>query len=292
MDKIEKSCNEDTVDGVYNYEDDKWNKRLKTLMWNELTKVKQQYLKLDLQNALDYEKFCTISIVWHSTKIEGCSLTETDTKVLLEKDITAAGKPLRDHLMIKDHYTAFQFIKKQARQKEKITPEFIQQIGSLGMKHTGAITNTVLGTFDSSKGDLRLTQVYVDKKYFPDYKKVPELLNQLCQSVNERLEAVKKEDILKLASDLHYNFVNMHPFADGNGRTARLLMNYIQLYHDEPLIKIFSENRTEYIDALNETENKEDINIFREFIGKQQLKFLHAEIDKYTDLDKGYVLMF
>ena len=78
---------------------------------------------------------------------------------------------------------------------------------------------------------------------------------------------------MKLAADVHYNFVNIHPFGDGNGRTSRLLMNYIQLYHNEPLIKIFTEDRTEYIDALNETEEKENLEIFREFIGKQETKF-------------------
>lgn len=58
-----------------------------------------------------------ISMVYHSTKIEGCSLTENDTKVLLENGITANGKPLTDHLMVKDHYNAFLFIKEKAEAK-------------------------------------------------------------------------------------------------------------------------------------------------------------------------------
>ena len=153
-------------------------------MKTEYSKIKKQYLELDLQNVIDYEKFCMISIVWHSTKIEGCSLTETDTKVLIENDITAAGKPLKDHLMIKDHFSAFQFIKDQAKAKRKLSVDFIKEIGALVMKNTGGFTKTVLGDFDISKGDLRLAQVYVDKKYFPDYKKVPSLLEQLCKSVN------------------------------------------------------------------------------------------------------------
>lgn len=208
-------------------------------MWGELNKIKQDYLKLDLQNVLDYEKFCMISIVWHSTKIEGCSLTETDTKVLLENDITAAGKPLRDHLMIKDHFVAFQFIKEQAKLKRKLSIDFFKEIGALLMKNTGGITNTALGSFDTSKGDLRLAQVYVDKKYFPDNKKVPELLEQLCNSVNEKIDNVNNESVLKLSSDIHYNFVNIHPFGDGNGRAARLLMNYIQLYHNNTSLNVY-----------------------------------------------------
>lgn len=261
-------------------------------MKNDYSKIKKQYLELDLQNVIDYEKFCMISIVWHSTKIEGCSLTETDTKVLIENDITAAGKPLQDHLMIKDHFAAFQFIKEQAKIKRKLSVDFIKEIGALVMKNTGGFTKTVLGDFDTSKGDLRLAQVYVDKKYFPNYKKVPMLLEQLSNSVNKRIDKVKDYEIIKLSSDIHYNFVNIHPFGDGNGRTARLLMNYIQLYYNEPLIKVFTEDRVEYIDALNQTEEQKNLDIFREFIINQEIKFLKVEIEKHKKIDKGFMLMF
>jgi len=257
-------------------------------MWDKLNQLTEEYKCLNLQDVLDYEKFCIISIMWHSTKIEGCSLSETDTKVLLEFDITATGKPLNDHLMIKDHYAAFMFVKQQAQAKQKLTIEIIQKINALVMYHTGAQVNTILGSFDSSKGDFRLVQVFVDRKYFPDFKKVPALTRKLVDSVNEKIDHVSSEDILKLAADLHYNFVNIHPFADGNGRTARLLANYIMFYHDEPLIKIFSEDRTGYIDALNETEDTKDLMVFREFVARQQIKFLKQEITKYKKLEGDY----
>jgi len=229
---------------------------------------------------------------WHSTKIEGCSLTETDTKVLIENDITASGKPLTDHLMVKDHYDTFLFIKEQAKNKRKFSLDFVKEIAARVMKNTGGETNTALGSFNTANGDLRLVQVYVDKKYFPDFKKVPELLERFCKSVNERIDQVKNIDVLKLAADVHYNFVNIHPFADGNGRISRLLMNYIQLYHNQPLIKIFTEDRTKYIDKLNEAEEKNNPEIFRNFIVEQQLKFLKEEIKKYKKLDKGFMMMF
>ncbi len=82
-------------------------------MWKEWEILRAQYLDLKLDQVIDYEKFSWISMVYHSTKIKGCSLTETDTRMLLEKDITASGKPLTDHLMVKDHFAALSFIKEQ-----------------------------------------------------------------------------------------------------------------------------------------------------------------------------------
>jgi hypothetical protein len=69
-------------------------------------------------------------------------------------------------------------------------------------------------------------------------------------------------------------------------------MNYIQLYFGEPLIKIFTEDRAEYIDALNETEDKENLNIFRDFICLQQIKFYEAELEKFRKRSAEYSLLF
>jgi len=261
-------------------------------VWDNHRKLSKQYISHGIMDSIDYEKFCMISIVYNSSKIEGCSLTETDTKVLIENNITAHGKPLTDHLMVKDHFNAFMMIKESASQKRKISIDFIKEINLYVMQSTGGIVNTVSGSFDTSKGDLRLAQVYVDKKYFPDFAKISSLLQQLVDAINEKIDSVKGNDIVKLAADIHYNFVNIHPFGDGNGRTARLLMNYIQLYHGEPLIKIFTEDRAEYIDALNDAEEKGNIDIFRDFIGKQHIKFFEAELEKYNKGKSGFSLLF
>jgi Fic family protein len=261
-------------------------------MWSELDKNRKKYLKLNLQNVMDYEKFFMISIIYHSTKIEGCSLTETDTKVLLDKDITAKGKPLKDHLMVKDHYSAFLFLKDQALQKRKLSLEFIQETCSVLMKNTGKIVNSASGRFDTSKGDFRLVQVYVDRKYFPDFKKVTDLLKKLFENVNDKIDSVSDaNEILKLSADLHYNLVNIHPFSDGNGRISRLFMNYILMYHNQPYVKMFTEDRAEYIDSLNETEDQEDLSIFRDFICSQQNKFFKSEIKKHSKTT-GFNLLF
>jgi len=261
-------------------------------MWAELKKYREEYLKLKLDENINYSTFSMISIVWNSTKIEGCSLNENDTQLLLDKNITAKGKPLSDHLMIKDHFEAFHFIKQEAVSKRKITPAFLKEVAMLVMKNTGGINQTAMGSFDTSKGDFRLAQVYVEKKYFPDFKKVPQLVNELCKKINDKIDYVERNDIVKLAADTHYNLVNIHPWGDGNGRISRLMMNYIQLYHNESLIKIFMEDRAEYIKALNETEEKSNPEIFREFIASQQLKFFKSEIEKFNKKDTDFNFLF
>jgi Fic family protein len=261
-------------------------------MWNRLNALREQYMNQGIRESLDYEKFCLMSIVYHSTKIEGCSLTETDTRVLLENNITASGKPLTDHLMVTNHYHAFRVAKQFAIEKRKMSVDLIKEINAAVMKSTGGLVNTISGSFDTSRGDLRLAQVYVDTKYFPDFNKVPQLLQQLVLEVNQRIDSVSGNEILKLSADVHYNFVNIHPFGDGNGRTARIVMNYIQLYHNEPLIKIFTEDRAEYINSLNETEEKGDLNIFRDFVCRQQMKFYEVEIDKMNKGKSGFSLLF
>jgi len=258
-------------------------------MWKLLKNLREKYLNLHIQDAIDHEKFSMISIIYHSTKIEGCALSETDTKVLIENNLTAAGKPLTDHLMVKDHYESFLFIKQAALEKRQLDTGFIKEVNALVMKHTGGIVKTILGNFDTSQGDLRLLQVYVGKKYFPDFKKVSGLLEKMCDQINQQLYKIRDSasgnDILNCASDLHYHFINIHPFGDGNGRTSRLLMNYIQMLYQEPLIKIFTEDRAAYIDALNEAEEKEDLSIFQNFVCGQQIKFYQAEIEKYEKMN-------
>ncbi|NLF42613.1 MAG: Fic family protein [Bacteroidales bacterium] len=261
-------------------------------MWDKLRILREEYLDQRIMDSIGYEKYCLISIVYHSCKIEGCSLSNTDTKVLLENNITAQGKPLVDHLMVKDHYNAFLKIKQDAIEKRRLSVDFIKEINALVMKSTGAINKTISGEFDTSKGDLRLAPVYVDKKYFPDFRKVPELLKGLVVYVNDRIDTVEGNDIVKLSADIHYNFVNIHPFGDGNGRTSRLLMNYIQLYHNQPLIKIYTEDRAEYIDMLNETEEQGNINIFRDFICRQQIKFFEIELNKFRKSKSGFTFLF
>ena len=242
-----------------------------------------KYLQITL-GVIDYIKHNQYAISHHSTVIEGSTLTGTETQVSLEEGLTAKGKPLLHHLMVKDHLEALQFVIAKASQKGGLTISLIQQIASIVMKNTGTVYNTALGSFDSSKGDFRLLNVSagIKGKSYLNYSKVPKAMSLLCEDFNKQLQIaqVTTAKINDFAYLLHYQFVTIHPFADGNGGTGRLLMHYVQSYYDKPLTIIASQNKTEYIDALVQTREKEDINIFLNFMRKQHIDFLRDEIDR------------
>lgn len=242
------------------------------------------------QGVIDYEKYNQYAISHHSTVIEGSTLTEVETQVFLDEGLTAKGKPLLHHLMVKDHLNALQFVVNQAHKKISLTLPFIKQVAAIVMKDTGTVHNTVLGNFDTAKGDLRLLNVSagIGGKSYMNYSKVPQAMKELCNDFNSRLTAEKltTDQVNDLAFLLHYQFVTIHPFADGNGRTGRLLMNYIQAFYDKPLTVVFSQNKADYIQALVETRQQENIKIFLNFMREQHISYLQNEIKRFQESNK------
>jgi Fic family protein len=241
-----------------------------------------RYKELNLQDVLDHEKFIEYSIVHHSSSIEGSTLTEVETRLLLEEDITPKGKPLMHSLMVKDHYAALRYVVEAATTEKPISVDFIQQINALVMKNTGSVYNTVFGEIDASKGMFRKGNVSAGGSYFPNYDKVVPYTTALVKRLDENLPRVQGEEgQLKLSFPAHFDLVSIHPFYDGNGRTSRLLMNYIQAYHGLPLAIVFKEDKADYYVALQETRKQEDMQIFYAFMFWQYRKHLEQEIASY-----------
>lgn len=242
-----------------------------------------RYKELNLQDVLDHEKFNEYSIVHHSSSIEGSTLTEVETRLLLEEDVTPKGKPLMHSLMVKDHYTALRYVLDTAATKKTITIEFIQHINALVMKNTGSVYNTVFGEIDASKGIFRKGNVSAGGSYFPNYDKVVPYTTELVKRLDANLASVQgDEEQLKFSFAAHFDLVSIHPFYDGNGRTSRLLMNYLQAYHGLPLAIVFKEDKADYYVALQETRKQEDMQIFNTFMFGQYRKHLEQEIASYT----------
>ena len=138
--------------------------------------------------------------------------------------------------MVQDHYNALLLITKKANEKIAVTPDFIRSINAAVMKQTGSIYQTVFGELDATKGVFRKGNVSAGSTYFVSYQKVEELVTKLCVGINQKLSIVSSViEKLNYSFDAHFDLVIIHPFYDSNGRTCRLLMNYLQLYFNLPL---------------------------------------------------------
>lgn len=265
---------------------------------DDIEKLISEYQSLNLSSIIDYDKFNDYAITHHSTTIEGATLTEVETRLLLDEGLTPKGKPLVHSLMVQDHFKALQFVVNTAKEKQTVTADLVQEINALAMKNTGAEYNTVFGAIDSAKGMYRKGNVSAGGSYFVGFDKVPALTEALCQKVsalmNGELTTIEK---LNLSFDAHFDLVTIHPFYDGNGRTSRLLMNYIQAYYSLPLAIVFKEDKAAYFEALIATRQQEDINAFRLFMYAQLEKYLIDEMEKYKQTGSknrggGYSLIF
>ena len=258
-----------------------------------------EYQQLNLSEIIDYDKFNQYAIVHHSSTIEGSTLSEVETQLLLDEQVTPKGKPLEHSLMVKDHYAALQFILHESKNKKPVSVDLITQANAAVMKSTGKVYHTVLGDIDSSKGEFRKGNVSAGGSYFVSYDKVISYTKDLVQAINEKISGSNDlADQLNISFDAHFDLVTIHPFYDGNGRTSRLLMNYIQCLFDLPLAIVYKEDKAYYYEALIETRKNEDLSIFRTFMTQQYSKFLSEEIAKHQDLTKrnkkgrGYSFIF
>jgi Fic family protein len=265
-------------------------------IWQSIEREQTLYNDLRLGDMKDYAKFYIYSIIAHSTAIEGSTLSEWDTRMLFDEGITKKGT-IAEHLMNLDLKNAYEYALSEADRKTQITPDFLKQLNALVMKSTGGIYNMPAGTFDSGKGDFRLCGVTagIGGKSYMDYKKVSEHVTKLCEELNKRAGAQELKEKYNLSFDAHLNLGTIHPWIDGNGRTSRLLMNYIQFCHGITPVKVHKEDKDEYIKALEASREKESNSPFREFMAKQYQKTLKEEIRNYTknqDKNNTFTLLF
>jgi Fic family protein len=247
-----------------------------------------EYNSLNLSKIIDYDKFNRFAIVHHSSTIEGSTLTEVETRLLLDEGLTPKGKPLLHSLMVQDHFKALLFIIDGADKQKLVTAKLIQQINAHVMNATGSIYNTPLVNVDGSQGVFRKGNVSAGGSYFVNYDKVPGLVERLSQKIADKLFGTKKIiEQLDLSFDAHFDLVTIHPFYDGNGRTSRLLMNFIQHWFGLPLSIVFKEDKADYFQSLLDARANEDISIFRVFMYAQMAKYLQEEIRKYKEIKSG-----
>ena len=196
----------------------------------------------------ELKKLYDVRFTYHSNAIEGNTLTQSETEMVIERGLTIGGKTLKEHLEVMGHKEAIDYIEALAQHSAPITQREIKDLHAIIMR---AIVPDEAGRYRTL--DVRAAGTeYV----YPAHLQLPGLMENFVSWLN--VEPSPALHPVAYAAEAHYRFVAIHPFRDGNGRTGRLLMNLILLQRGYPLAVITNERRKEYIDALIEAQNNGD----------------------------------
>lgn len=254
-----------------------------------------QYRDLGISEQIDFQKFYLYSIIAHSTAIEGSTVTEVEAQLLFDEGITSSKRTIQEQMMNLDLKTAYEYGMKWVQRHDPITVDWLISLAAKVMEHTGSEYNTMTGSFSSARGELRKLNVSagLGGPSYMSYLKVPSRLAAFCDELNKRRILVDKTDpcaLYELSFWAHYELVTIHPWADGNGRTSRLLMNLLQMEYDLLPVRVLKEDKISYIQALVDTRNNEDISIFVDSMTQLHIEHLRNDIDiflKTTEIENG-----
>ena len=251
-----------------------------------LLKLLDRHRELGISEQIDYDKFYLYSIIVHSTAIEGSTVTEVEAQLLFDEGITSSKRTMVEQQMNLDLKAAYEYGREWIKQHEPITVDWLITLASKVMAHTGSEYSAIGGDFSAAKGELRKLNVSagLGGKSYMSYLKVPERLAAFCEELDRRRKAVDPTDICAvydLSFWAHYELVTIHPWADGNGRTSRLLMNLLQMEFGVLPTKVLKEDKATYIQALIDTREKEDIAIFQNCMASLHIQHLKNDIDQY-----------
>ena len=213
------------------------------------------YRPLSPETLQSLKEYYRVGTTFTSNALEGNSLTESETKVIIEDGLTIEGKPLRDVYEAVGHAKAYDYMYELSH-NEPLTEEVICNLHKLFYQQ-----------MDSERaGQYRKVPVFISGSRYSvsPVAEIDKRMKQLVQWFNNN---ENKLHPVVLAAELHKRFVFIHPFIDGNGRMARLLMNLSLMRNDYNIAIIPAVTRAEYISALEQAHN--DGNVFVSFIAER-----------------------
>jgi Fic family protein len=212
----------------------------------------KEHRPLDAEELRQLKEYYRIGLTWSSNALEGNSLTESETKVVLEDGITVGGRPLKDHFEAIGHSEAFDLLYRLARNSD-ITEQDILELHRLFYYR-----------IDSEQaGRYRDRNVIITgTDYLPP---APTEILGCMATFTAEIPTLRQQHPVIYAAQLHLKLVTIHPFVDGNGRTARLLMNLALLQAGYPITIIPPVLRGDYITGLRVSNQGRD-ELFVNFI--------------------------
>ena len=236
-----------------------WDEKIEPIGKNYQKTIKKVPQSIQLKN---FESF-GIAFTYNTQRIEGSTLTESDTRDLLTFGVTPAKKSQIDAIETKKHYELFMRLI-TSKKRPKLTKKAVLQW------HREIFDQTKIG----EAGHLRLHRVGViinEKIEFTAVAEIPKKLTEFFRWLN-KYEDDKKKNIVEFACLAHCKFVSIHPFGDGNGRISRLIMNYILLKNNFPLVLIKNTDKRAYFKSLEKSQLNHDEIYFLKWFMRYYIK--------------------
>ena len=229
-------------------------------------KYEQNKSKINSVTLSSYEMDFELRFTHNSTAIEGNTLTLMETKVVLEDGVSIGGKELREIYEVVNHKKAYEYVKKCIAENKPLTENIVKDL------HAILTENIIVG------GIYRNQEVRISGAGF-----TPPAGNEMYVQIKSFYEDLKyKKDLnpIELAAWTHAEFVRIHPFVDGNGRTSRLLMNYQLMINGYLPVSVDKEDRLNYYNALEQHAAHGNLEPFADFVADLEEK----QLDEYLKL--------
>jgi len=193
---------------------------------------------IPMESLWRLRRWFDVELTYTSNAIEGNTLTAVETELVIDKGVTIAGKPLRDHLEALDHYEAIGLARDMARSERQPSEADIRALHAMVLRRSQP---DAAGRYADQS---RFVRTEEGEHAFPTPAELPAMMQAFVVWLNEA------EPTYLTAFEAHRRLVAIHPFNDGNGRTARLLMNLLLIRAGYPPMSIGPQDRVRYISTL------------------------------------------
>lgn len=241
----------------------------KTLAWWKEKKIETDAQLAEVLNGH------SIAFAYHSGKIENNKITYNDTREIFENDgVTAYTGDLRTLFEIRNAKLANELFLTSFGEKRRMDEALVKEFQKL----------LTMNTYDARRWQLgERPGEYKKHDYVTGREEIgtaPEDVQEEMTEMMDELQDLKQEDALTAAAYFHVKFENIHPFADGNGRTGRLAMNYLLVMLGHPPIVVHEEDRKEYYTALEAWDTKQNLKVMISFLRSQTMKTWRKRVEK------------
>ncbi len=244
---------------------------------DELKRCLDSFRPLNSNQAERLQAAWDTEYTYESNHIEGNTLTLAETSIVINEGMTVAGKTINEHLEAINHKEAIAYLREIVDGTEKMSEWTIKSLHELILKNHKK--------YHEQRGKYRNEDVQITGTTFvpPIFMRIPDLMHDLIEHYQAK-QAAQLHPVA-LAADMHSELLGIHPFIDGNGRTSRLVMNFILLRAGFPIANISGDTtkRNDYYDSLNASHLEHNDEPFRLLVAQ----YVHLSLFKYLAMVSG-----